>query len=243
MNPLQQLQADVTALLLGNPAMAAVPYTSFRKEAIQSMADEAAAAWKVRSPGQLGVACLVLMPSLRVITPNVPGPQYNISITIRTFHDPKVNTTGLSCEDVAMANIAWLDGEIFEGLTQLNGDPQGDALKANYGYPGFLVYDSTLVGPLPQQMPGRTFPPDILEDGGGHITLPCADPSAVVYYTLDGSLPIPPYGVTPAPGGTGYTGPIHVYGGAFTAAAGLTLRAVAWNPALMPSHAAQGTIS
>lgn len=238
MNQLQQLQEDVTTLLLGNPDTAVVPYTSFRKHVIELTADAAASAWKVRVEGKIGVTCLVLMPSLRVVTPEVPGPQYNVSIVVRTLHDPKVCNNGLDAESVAMANLRWLDGQIIEGVTQLHGDTQGDALKANYNYPGFLVYDSTLVGPLPQDIAGRTAVPDLADDNQGNVTLSCADPAAVIYYTLDGSAPMPPANASELAGSTVLT-----YVQPFAVPSGTVVKCLAWNRALLPSHLASGTVT
>src|SRR5690606_2545552 len=119
-NPLQQLQEDAVAYLLGNPATAVVPYQTFRKMATEDAVKEALGAWEVRADGKVGVACLVLMPSLFAEYPNLPGPQGAIELIIRTFEDPKVNNTHLSAEDVGMANLAWFgDGLIIEGLTAL----------------------------------------------------------------------------------------------------------------------------
>src|SRR5579872_2682004 len=108
MNPLKQLQEDSVNYLLGNPTTAAVPYTSFRQQVIEAVAAEAQAAWKVRVDGKVGVACLVLMPKARPQSPNVPGPQLMLDLTIRTFEDPKVNNTTFSAEDVAIENLRWL---------------------------------------------------------------------------------------------------------------------------------------
>jgi len=235
-NPLRQLQTDVTAFLTGNPATNFVPYSTYTEMVTQSVMDEALAAWKVRAPGKAGVACLVMMPSLRVVTPNVPGPQYNVAIIVRTFDDPKVNNTGSTAEAVAMANLSWLDGLVLAGLTQLHGDPQGEALKPNYGYPGMRVYDSTLVGPLPQDFGGRTFDPTISINPSGPITLACADPAAKIYYSLDGAMPLPSAEAIAA-----HNVP-NLYTTSLPAMPGAFIRAVAWNPALMPSNVVEGQV-
>lgn len=245
MNPLQQLQEDVCALLMGNPATNMVPFSVYRKMVIQSVQDEAQAAWRVRintPTPQIGLASLVLMPSLRVVTPNVPGPQYDVSIIVRTFHDPKINNTGLSAEDVALMNLSWLDGVIMEDLTQLHGDDRGDALKPNYDYPGLLVYDSTLVGPMPRPLSLRTVSPNFTDDGAGNVTLSCSDAQAVIYYTTDGSAPVPPAnaGEQIAPG---QTSTVLTYSAPFPVVSGTVVKCVAWNPALLPSDVAKGTVS
>jgi len=236
MNPLEQLQEDVNALCLGNPDTALVPFSIFRKQVIQSAQDQAAAAWKIRVPGKVGLACMTLMPSLRVVTPNVPGPQYDISIIVRTFHDPRVNNIGLTAEDVGSMNLRWLDGKLIEGLTQLHGDSGGDALKPNYEFPGMLVYDTTLTGPLPQDISATTLAPSINE-AGGLVTLSCADGAATIYYTIDGTMPMPP-------ANQGELTSVAVYNAPFaTPPVGTVVRFLAWNRTKLPSDPGQGIIT
>jgi hypothetical protein len=239
-NPLQQLQSDVVAYLLGNPATAAVPYRAFRSMAIESAVKAALAGWSVRVPGKTGVSCLALMPSVFAEYPDVPGPQAAVEIVIRTFEDPKVNNSGLSAEDVALANLAWLDGLIIEDLTQLYPGQMGPVLKANHDFPGFLVYDTVMAGQLPQDALGRTFEPTIGDDDAGNVTLGCADTAAAIYYTTDGSCPIPGFNAASPAFPAGST--TRTYSGPFAVAPGTTVRFIAWNPALLPSHVNQAAV-
>jgi hypothetical protein len=235
MNPLQQLQEDAVAYLLGNPATDAVPYQTFRQQAIDSAVKQALAGWTVRKKDEknvalIGVACLVLMPSLFSQDVNVPGVQGSIELIIRTFEDPKVNNTGLSAEDVAMQNLKWFgDGLMIEGLTSVFPDKKGPALKPNYDYPGFLVYDTTLTGYLPQDYGGRTVMADVAEDTGT-VTLSCTDAAAQIYFTVDGKMPTPGLAA-------------QLYSAPFEVPPGTVIRVVAWNPDLLPSDVDQATIN
>lgn len=234
MNPLQQLQEDAVIYLLGNPATAVVGYDSFRKQAIDSAVKEALAGWTVRVAGKIGVYCLVLMPSFFAEDPNVPGVQGSVELIIRTFEDPKINNTDLSAEDVALQNLHWFgDGLIIAGLITIYPNGTGPALKPNYDYPGFLVYDTVLRGKLPQDYPGRTVQPTIVDDNAGNVTLACSDGAAVIYYTLDGTMP--------QPGG----GPAAtlVYAAPFNVPNGTVIRCLGWNPAILPSDVDQATIN
>jgi hypothetical protein len=243
MNPINDVNDDlwpfqqaVTALCLGNPATKVVPFSAYRKMLIQSMQDEALAAWKVRVPGKVGIASLVLQPSLRIVTPEVPGPQYEIVQVIRTFCDPRVNNTGLHSEAVAMATLRWLDGHLFEGITELHGETKADAIKPNYDYAGLFVHDSTLTGPLPQDYLGRCGAPTISADGTGLVTLSGAEAGAAVYYTVDGSEPMPP-------ANPGEPTTAQLYAAPFQAANGATVKAIAWDQVKLPSHTSQAVIS
>jgi hypothetical protein len=228
-------QEAVTSLLLGNPATKVVPFTAYRKLLIESTQDEALAAWKVRVPGKVGIACLIMMPSLRIVEPEVPGPQYEIVQVIRTFNDPRVNKTGLTAEGVAMCNLRWLDGHLFEGITELHGDSKGEALKPNYDYPGLLAYDSTVSGPLPQDYLGRCGAPTIAADGAGVVTLSGAEEGAAIYYTVDGREPMPPANANEATTAALYQGP-------FPAANGAVVKAMAWDQVKLPSHTIQAVV-
>jgi hypothetical protein len=236
MNPLQQLQEDAVAYLLGNPATAAIGYESFRKQAIDSVVKQSLAGWTVRVPGKIGVCCLVLMPSFFAEDPNVPGVQGSVELTIRTFEDPKVNNTGLSAEDVALANLRWFgDGLVIAGLTAIYPSGKGPVLKPNYDYPGFLVYDTVLRGQLPQDFLGRTTQPTIADDNAGNVTLACSDGSAAIYYTLDGTMS--------QPGDTSASGSTKLYSAPFNVPSGTVIRCLAWNPAILPSDVDQATIN
>lgn len=231
MNPLQQLQEDAVAYLLGNPDTAVVGYDSFRKMAIESAVKEALAAWTVRVEGKIGIYCLVLMPSFFTATPNVPGVQGRVELIIRTFEDPKVNNTGLSAEDVALSNLRWFgDGLIIAGLLAIYPDTKGPGLKPNYDYPGMLVYDTVLSGELPSDYPGRTTQPTIADDDAGTVTLACADSDASIYFTIDGKMP------TPGNQAQLYTAP-------FVVPSGTVIRCVGWNPDILPSDVDQATIN
>ena len=159
-----------------------------------------------------------------------------MELTIRTFEDPKVNNTGLSAEDVALANLHWFaDGLIIAGLITIYPDIKGAALKPNYDYPGFLVYDTVLRGKLPQDFLGRTTQPTIADNNTGNVTLACADNLAAIYYTLDGSMP--------QPGDTSGSGSTQLYSAPFNVTSGTVIRCLAWNLAILPSDVDQATIN
>jgi hypothetical protein len=236
MNPLQQLQEDAVNYLLGNPATANVGYESFRQQAVDSTMKQALAGWSVRVPGKIGVRCLVLMPNFFAEDPNIPGVQGSVELTIRTFEDPKINNTGLSAEDVALANLNWFgDGLVIAGLLAIYPGVKGAALKPNYDYPGFLVYDTVLGGQLPQDFPGRTTQPTITDDNAGNVTITCSDGAAGIYYTLDGSMP--------QPGDTSGSGSTQLYSTPINVPSGTVIRCLAWNPAILPSDVDQAAIN
>ena len=137
---------------------------------------------------------------------------------------------------MALANLRWFgDGLVIAGLLAIYPSTRGPALKPNYDFPGFLVYDTVLRGQLPQDFPGRTAQPSIAADNAGNVTLACSDGAAGIYYTLDGSMP--------QPGDTSGAGATKVYSATFTVASGTVVRALAWNAAILPSDVNQAVIT
>jgi hypothetical protein len=230
------LQQAVAAFVMGNPSTNVVPFSIYRKLLIQSVQDEAQAAWKVRVPGKIGIAALVMQPSLRIVDVEVPGPQYEVVVVIRIFADPRVNNTGLQALGVGMATLRWLDGHIFEGMTEVHGDTKQDALRPNYDYAGLEVYDLQIKGPLPQDYLGQTQAPSITADNAGNVMLACGDAGATIYFTMDGSEPMPP-------ANAGEATTAQVYSGPFAVASGTVVRVIAWNKVNLPSGTAMATIT
>lgn len=184
-------QQDLCNLLLGDPALAFVPVSTFKAMLIAAVAHEATDMWTDRAGlGKKGVAIQVRMPALRVQTPNVPGPQYQVEYTIRVFEDPVENNTGLTAESVALEILAWLDGAMLSGNATILADTRGPALKPVYEYSDRFAYDVVLVAQSPQDSRVRTVAPALADNGHGLITLSCADPNAQIYCSVNAPLPI-----------------------------------------------------
>jgi hypothetical protein len=226
-------QQDVCNLLLGDPALAAVPVSTFKAMLISAVAAEATDMWTDRSGrGKKGCAIQVRMPALRVQTPNVPGPQYQVEYTIRVFEDPVENNTGLTAESIALEILAWLDGAMITGNATILADTRGPALRPVYEYSDRFAYDVILVAQSPQDSRDRTVAATLTDDGHGNITLVCADPNAQIYYSINAALPVIafPNNVVGSNQqvGTPYSAP-------FAVNAGDTGRFFAYTPGLLPS--------
>lgn len=245
MNAIDQLslqQQDLCNLLLGDPALAVVPVSTFKAMLISAVAEEATDIWTDRSGnGKKGCAIQVRMPALRTVTPNVPGPQFAVEYTIRIFEDPIENNTGLTAESIGIEIIQWLDGAMLTGNATILADTKGSALRPVYEYTDRFAYDVVFVAESPQNSRDRTVTPTLADDGHGMITLACTDPTAVIYYSINCALPIIAF-----PGnklndakkevGVPYTVP-------FPVNAGDTVRFFAYTPGLMPSFISNAEIS
>ena len=226
-------QQDLCNLLLGDPTLALVPVSTFKTMLISAVAAEATDMWTDRSGlGKKGCAIQVRMPALRVETPNVPGPQYQVEYTIRVFEDPVENNTGLTAESIALEILAWLDGVMLTGNATILADTHGPALRPVYEYADRFAYDVVFAAQSPQDSRSRTVVPALTDDGHGNITLSCADPNAQIYYSVNAALPViafPNQAVSPAQTiGTPYAAPFKVN-------AGDTVRFFAYTPGQLPS--------
>jgi hypothetical protein len=230
MNDAEQLQDDLTTWLLGNPKTRDIPFTSYKKETIESVNAEDFAGWAQRpgaDPSIIGGACLVLPPKLRIKSKNMPGPQFTLTIDVRTFVDPKVSNTGLSALDIATANAAWTHDTLVNRYNRLF-CPE-DAVTPFF-LPGFDAYDTHFEMEMPQDYLGQTAQPVIAVDGAtGLVTITCSDAVAAIYYKVGGGIPQPGLEADT------YTAPVQAQDGA-------VIRVTAWNTALMPSVILTATV-
>ncbi len=130
MSPRSQLQSDLAQLLLGDPALAAVPVSTFKQFVVGDVAGEATDIWTARVPDKQGVAIQVRMPAIRSKHPNVPGPQLEVEQTIRIF-ERNIRSRiqpGLTAESIGLEVLAWLHGTRIEDLTELEADTKNYAL-------------------------------------------------------------------------------------------------------------------
>lgn len=258
MNAINQLdlqQQDLCNLLLGDPALALVPVSTFKAMLISAVAEEAVDMWTPRTAAKTaagaaikGCAIQVRMPALRVMTPNVPGPQYQVEYTIRVFEDPVENNTGLTAESISLEILAWLDGAMLSGNSQITADSRGPALKPVYEYHDRFAYDVVFTAPSPQDSRDRTVIATLADDGHGNISLSCTDPAAQIYYALnDCPLPVIAFVGNQVAGFKDATGKPRVigtpYAAPFAVKAGDTVRFFASTPGLLPSFIASAQIN
>ena len=223
-------QQDLCNLLLSDPALAVVPVNTFKAMLVSAVAAEATDIWTDRSGlGKKGTAIQVRMPALRVMTPNVPGPQYQVEYTIRVFEDPVENNTGLTAESIALEIFQWLDGAMLSGNATIITDNRGPALRPVYDYHDRFAYDVVFVAQSPQDSRDRTVTPALSDDGAGTITLSSADPNAQIYYSINSALP--------------FVGVAAPYSAPFKVNAGDAVRFFAYTPGMLPSFISCARIS
>lgn len=176
----------------------------------------------VKKAGKGGAAVTVLMPLLQGRDPNVRAPQFDSSITIRVQELPLTNmnpATGTlkSAEAIAL-EVAKLCHHYRSGSGQ-TWTLAGGGIQPNLDFVPKVTYDVTLTRLMPVGAAEK-----VMQVGGSVGTAPDAEPEvtlatptagAAIYYTVDGSYPLP--------GAEG----VALYAGPFAAAPGAVIRAAA----------------
>jgi hypothetical protein len=171
--------------------------------------------------GKVGTVVVVLMPILEADAPNAPGPRYKTIYEIQVIDYPMmrrqvVGGTTISADECAdrtrqilhRFNMGRGQTLYFDGM-QPRAVPEG---KVSY----VVKFNKMGVDNPPAAAPSIAISPQTA--GNQTVTLTCADASAAIWYTLDGSYP----GSNPvaSPTAARYSGP-------FSVAAGQLLRTAA----------------
>jgi hypothetical protein len=164
------------------------------------------------------------MPLLHTQRQELPGPYLHLQCTIRVQENVIVNMgvngTQIACEDAAIAVAQVLHLWTPGGTAGILRAAQ-DTITPNPHFEGKVTYDVLVESELDLAPPQKTAQP-FITDNGGTITIACADGSAAIYYTTDGSMPWP--------GNATYPSTATLYAGAFAApAAGTLIRAAAFD--------------
>jgi len=233
-----RLQQDFKNLLLSDPALAVVPVHTFKQFVMEAVQDANLSVWHDRSgEGKVGAAIEVRMPACSVRHPNVPGPQLVVEIVVRVMEDPQQNTTGLTCEAIALEVLSWLDGIVLQsgggGDLAFYPDARGKTMLPNYDYPDRFCYDCTFVAQWAQSAAARAQCPLATADQFGAVTLGDTTDGGVIYFTLDGSAPVAP--VQTGPAAPPPVAPTQLCTGAISAPVGTTIRWLAVLPGCLPS--------
>lgn len=229
---LLRLQTDVTDKLNSEELFRYVAVSSFRKLVIDSEINASLATLTTKN-GKVGTGLLVLMPTITVASPNVPGPMGEVGLTVRVFENTNVSndaTTGslVSAETAGLNVMRVLHEWGIFGLTTPYSDKR--ALVPNYDYEGLVVYDINFTSELPMaplvsvDLPGLVSPAQT-------VTLTDTTGGATVYYTTDGTFP-----------GSGNAGAT-LYAGPFVVAIGTVVRWAAYKTGMRGSDVGQATIS
>jgi hypothetical protein len=196
---IEQIQPDVFNKLASEPYFASISLFQIRKERYQSEIDEALSS-ATFDPGQTGklpgATIEVLMPTIQTNLVNAPGPVVTLEQRLTVKENPAINLagggTGLTAEEIAVQILQTLHQFYLGGICQAL-YPAPEAIEANGNFPGLVAYDVVLRATFNLTPPARTGCP--LPPAEESLTLtfapPASDPSAIIFYTTDGSFPGP----------------------------------------------------
>ena len=227
MSLLASIQQQCADRLQSDPLFANVPVLTERIKDIQSEIARALGPMNEQG-GKTGLVAILLTPTANVNFENVFGPFFDeVHIVVRVLENVPVNQDTSTGTNVAAADAA---EKICSLLHHFQPDSANGPITAHKpsialgNDPSYLSYDCHFKtsGGLATVPPQAATP--VIAESSGTITLTCATAGAAIFYTLDGSNPMPR-------NGTLYTAP-------FTPGAGLTLNVRAFLAGYLTSNTA-----
>ena len=184
---LDQLQADIVGRLASDDYLADIPVGAQRKGVIAQDIALALQTLAGDGNGTAGAGIVVMMPSRNVPSPNIPGPSYELTITVRVMELPMINqdtggtgktATAISLRVEHLLHQLTLDGVLLRAQRVGGLQDEGGGVACDV--------DITFFYGLPAarrvQMPGIALANSV-------ATLTCGTTGASIRYTLDGAYP------------------------------------------------------
>ena len=231
---LERLQADITAKLLSEPALATVNILSLRKLLTSSQVPSSAI-WMTARGSKLGTGILVSMPYIDGDRPQPGDNSITIKVPIRCFELPDIaqgaTGPGLTAEEIALTCRRLLRGMVCEPLTALT--TEGRSLESDdvpKEHEGVLQYVLTVQARLGVAADTRCAVPTI-SAAGLTVTLTPVTSGSSIYYTTDDTFP-----------GAGNAAAT-LYSAPFAVLSGTVVRFAAYKSGLSGSIAARRTIT
>lgn len=189
---LERLQADITAKLLSESALATVNILSLRKLLTSSQVPSSAI-WMTARGNKLGTGILVSMPFIDGDRAQPGDNSITIKVPIRCFELPDLaqgaSGPGLTAEEIALTCRRLLRGMVCEPLTALT--TEGRSLEPDdmpKEHEGVLQYVLTVQARLGIAADTRCAVPTISESALT-VTLAPVTSGSSIYYTTDDTFP------------------------------------------------------
>lgn len=233
---LERLQADITAKLLSESALATVNILSLRKLLTSSQVPSSAI-WETSRGGKLGTGILVSMPFIDGDKAQPGDNSITIKVPIRCFELPDLaqgaSGPGLTAEEIALTCRRLLRGMVCEPLTALT--TEGRSIEPDEmpkEHEGVLQYVLTVQAKLGVATDNRCKVPTISAPGlTVTLTNHADNADASIYYTTDDTFP-----------GSGNAAAT-LYSAPFAVLSGTIVRFAAYKSGLSGSIAARRTIT
>lgn len=231
---LERLQADITAKLLSEPALATVNILNLRK-LLTSSEVPGAAIWMTARGNKLGTGVLVGMPYIDGDKPQAGDNGITIKVPVRCFELPDLaqggSGPGLTAEEIALTCRRLLRGMVCEPLTALT--TEGRSIEPDdmpKEHEGVLQYALTVQARLGVGTDARCAVPTISE-AALTVTLTPVTSGSSIYYTTDDTFP--------GPGNAAAT----LYSAPLAVDSGTVVRFAAYKSGLSGSNAVRRTIT
>jgi hypothetical protein len=183
---LDKLQDDIRGRIEADDYFCDVPVLAQNKGVIASDIAEALATMTAKA-GKSGAAVIVMMPERSTPKPNIPGPDYELTITVRAMELPLFNRgetgTNKTCTALSLRIEHLLHQLELDGL-MLKASRAGGVQEESGGMAVDvqIAFDFGLSAAKRVQAPGI-----VVADG--QATLTCGTSGATIRYTLDGTYP------------------------------------------------------
>lgn len=231
---LEQLQADVAAVLAATPALSGAQVLSEDAGDIEKEILRKLGTLTEGPEGKRGLVLVVMLPEITAPEVNLPGPPVDITLEVQVIEQPVVNrdaTAGTLIRS-SVAAIRALASLHLRGLANAMLVAAPDAIRPIQVRPGFISHSVKLGVQYRGISPaGKVGTPNAawLEDDT--LKLATLTGSATIYYTTDGSYPTPANAEA-----TEYTAAIALL------AEGTVVRAAAYHATLAPSDLIEVTV-
>jgi len=183
---LDRLQDDIRGRIEADDYFSDVPVLAQNKGVIESDIAEALATMTAKA-GKSGAAVIVMMPERSTPKPNIPGPDYELTITIRAMELPLFNRgetgTNKTCTALSLRIEHLLHQLELDGLT-LKVSRAGGVQEESGG----MAVDVQIAFAYGLPAAKRVQAPRIAI-AEGQATLSCGTSGATIRYTLDGTYP------------------------------------------------------
>lgn len=220
-------QSDIAAALMNRDELQNCNVVQYRQYLAKSEVDLHTALFSPRQAtgGRSGTAVLVEMPTLRVTSKTLPGPEFHLAFPIVVLSVPTVAQNATIGSLVSAEDALQIVGDTLHGLRpkhQLGyqiyssedfASPARDVGNGAFEIPaGIVAYRVTHELRIGRSQTQRCDCPT-LQNMGGQVTLSNGvnTPTAAIYYTLDGNYPC--QFPTPGVASTLYQGPFPVNSG------------------------------
>lgn len=234
-DPLRQILDDCAARLQADAYFADIAILPFLADSTEEEIAKRLGTAKGQS-GKVGACVLVMLPTVAVPSPNLPGPQFQVRQSFTVLEHPEINNGTIGTKKPAGAiarEVVRLFHHAYTGKGVQVWNAGADAIVPETGFRKLAGYTITLAAAWGQESVNRLPTPTIAATGSGPVsaTLACADAAAALWFTLDGSYPWPGN-----PTAALYAEPLSI-------ATAATLRVVAYRTGYQASNTATATIS